>query len=274
MIALRSTLAGATLLVAAGLTAGTLSAQSLWTNPGAGASLQLEILRPDFRPEELAFGGATGAGFVTAHVPLAGAWTLVADLPFSRAAWDAPDGAGSSTLVGNPYVGVEWQSAGRLTAGLGVRAPVGDRDDADKLGPILVGISGELERMEAFLPETLGLYAAAAYRAPLSGPLSLRLRGGTAFLTGDGGSDDLLLGYTGQLRYASGALDARGGLTGRANVTTDDEDADRTSHQVVLAADYGIGPVRPGLQLRLPLDGDVRDVTGFTVGIGLGYALR
>jgi hypothetical protein len=257
------------------LMAGELSAQSLWTNPAQGrASLELEMLRPNFSDEELVFTGATGAGFLTGRVRLTERWHVVADLPFARAAWDVSDETGTSNTLGNPYLGVEWTQSERFGGELGLRMPLNDVEDIDQLAATLVGMAGELERLEAFMPETLGLYAAGSYRQPLAQALSLRLRANTAFLGGDGGPDDLLVGYTGQLWYQQGRLNVGSGLTGRANVTTDDDEADRASHQWIVAGDYRVGQLRPGLQLRVPLDSDVREVTDFTVGVTLGYSFR
>lgn len=249
-----------------------LTAQTVWTHTDAPASIELELLRPDFS-EELDFSFGTSAGFVTARFPLKGSWGVVADLPFSRAGWDGESGPESSSLVGNPYVGVEWGVSSRLTTGFGVRIPVGEVDDLSDLAPVLVGIAGEMERLEAFVPQTLGLYATADYRAPLTNGLSLRLRGGPAFLGGDGGPDDLLLGYTGQLWYGRDRLNVGTGLAGRANLTTDDAEADRTAHQVVVAGDYAVGRLRPGLQLRVPLDQAARDVSDYTLAVSLGWML-
>lgn len=248
-----------------------LTAQSVWTHTDAPASVELELLRPDFS-DELDFSFGTSAGFITARFPLKGSWGVAADLPFSRASWDDVAGPESSSLVGNPYLGLEWAASPRLTTGFGLRVPVGEIDDLTDLAPMLVGMAGEMERLEAFVPQTLGLYATADYRAPLANGLSLRFRGGPAFLGGDGGPDDLLLGYTGQLWYGRDRLNLGGGLAGRANLTTDDADTDRTVHQVVLAGDYGLGRLRPGLQLRVPLDQAVRDVSDYTLAMSLGWA--
>lgn len=264
-------------LLAYGAVAAPVNGQSLWTGTAHGPSLQIEMLRPDFSGAELGFVGATGAGFVSARVPLGTRFTAVADVPFARAAWEVGIEEGSSSLIGNPYVGAEWRAGERITAELGVRLPTGELDEnkepvVDDLGAMLVGMAGELERIEAFAPRTLGLYAAASYQAPISGPLSFRVRGGTSLLGGDGTPEDLYVAYTGQLVYAVGGADVAAGLTGRANATTDDEDADRAFHQAIVAGGYRLGRLRPGVQLRFPLDGEAREITGFTAGVSLGYA--
>lgn len=267
---------GAALLAAAaGTWANGVEAQTVWTNPGGRASVELELLHPNFS-DEIDFGFPSSAGFLTARVPLTGGLSLAADLPFSRAGWeDDIEGSSSSSLVGNPYLGIEWKRSDRFTTELGVRIPTGDTEDVEKLAPILVGTAGELDRMEAFVPEVLGVYAMANFRTPLgSQGFSARFRGGPAFLGGDGGPDDVVVSYTGQLWYGVDRLNLGTGVTGRANVTTDDEEVDRTSHQVALAGDYALGQFRPGLQVRLPLDKDVRDFTGSTVSLSLGYAFR
>jgi hypothetical protein len=254
------------------------SAQSLWAPAGTGPSIHLELLRPDFAETPISFVGATAAGFVTARAPIGPGLTAVAEVPFSRAAWEAEEVeeiGGSATLIGNPYLGVEWQSAGRLGAEFGARLPLGDLEDVEKIGATLVGIASELERMEAFMPETLGLYAATTYRVPLAGPLSLGLRGVSAYLTGDGGPDDLIVSYSGQLRYGTerGAFGA--GIIGRANTSSDSlNGGERVSHQVILGGDRAFGAFRPTAQLRFHLDDDVRNVSDLTLGIGLAYSFR
>lgn len=265
-------------VAAAALVAATLAGapadsrgQSTWTMRESGAALDLELFRPDFS-DELDFTFATSAGFLSGRVPLAERWSVSADLPFSRAGWDGLTGSGSSSLLGNPYVGLEWATSPELTTELGVRIPVGELADLDDLPAVLVGTAGELGRMEAFVPRTLGVYATADWRRPLNETFSLRLRGGPAFLGGDGGSDDLLLGYSGQLWYGRDRARVGAGFAGRTNVTTDDEEVERTLHQLGLAGDYRIGRLRPGLQIRVPLDEIVRDASTYTVGITLSWA--
>lgn len=265
-------------LAAAALVAATLAAspadssgQSTWTLRETRAAVELEVFRPDFS-DELDFAFASSAGFLSGRLPLGTGWAVSADLPFARAGWDGITGSESSSLLGNPYLGVEWTASSELTTELGMRIPVGELDDLDDLPAILVGTAGELGRMEAFVPQTLGVYATADYRRPLNETFSLRLRGGPAFLGGDSGPDDLLVGYSGQLWYGKDRTRVGAGLAGRTNVTTDDEDVERALHQFALAGDYRIGQVRPGLQLRVPLDESVREASTYTLGITLTWA--
>lgn len=252
-------------------------AQTSWTGtPAERGEVVLESFRPDFSSASPAFSGATVAGFLTVQVPVGAAWSVVGDLPFARAAWDVNGQNASSSLVGNPYLGAEWRATPRVTAELGVRLPAGELDELDEpvvddLGAIVVGMASELERLEAFAPQTLAVSAAASYEATVSGQLSLRVRGGSTFVSGSGTPEDLLVGYMGQLRYRSGPGELTAGITGRANVTDDDVDADRASHQVIAAAAYRVGRVRPGVQLRFPLDGAARELTSFTGGLTLGF---
>jgi hypothetical protein len=269
---LSSTLAAAAIALTV---ASDADAQTLCTRVEDRPSLHLEFLRPDFAEAPFSFAGATGAGFLTGRAPIAPGWQAVADLPFSRAAWQIEGVGGSASLIGNPYLGVEWRGSGRFAVEAGARLPIGDLEDIEKLGPILVGVAGELERMEAFLPETMGLYAAATYRQPLAGPLSFGFRGGSAFLTGEGGDEDLLTGYAGQLRYATERGSFGAGITGRANVTSDSQTGgERVSHQVIVGGDRVFGAFRPAAQLRFPIDADARDVSQLTIGLGLGYSFR
>jgi hypothetical protein len=147
-----------------------------------------------------------------------------------------------------------------------------DLQDPDVLGAIVVGVAGEIERMEAFRPETLGLYASGTYTRPLVSGLSLRARGGYALLTGEGSPEESVLGYTGQLWYRAHRADLGAGVTGRWAITQDDPGADVAIHQAILAGGYSFGRVRPGIQLRFPLDGAIDAMTGFTAGLSLGYS--
>lgn len=257
---------------------GLADAQTVWTRKPAGTSVELELLRPNFAREADVFDGASGAGFLTFRTPIATRMALVADLPFTRAGFDV-EGVKTANEIGNPYVGVEWSRSDRFMAELGVRVPVGDPiDESDDLLRDLsvmgVGLAGELERAEAFVPATVGVYAIANYTAPLNDGLEMRVRGGPSFLGGDGASEDLHMTYTGQLWYGTGAWHVGGGLAGRWVVTGDDGWSDDTVHQVVLGGDYGIGKLRPGLQVRIPLDSEVSDVAGSTIGMSLGYRFR
>jgi hypothetical protein len=278
----RASFGAAAILVANAFVSVSVSAQSLWTGPQSTMekpSFQIETFRPQFSDDELEFVGATGSGFVTARLPLASRFALIADLPFARAAWDV-DGtanvAASESLIGNPFVGVDWQTSERFSAELGLRLPtLAEPEDAEDLGvlaPMVVGLAAEIERMEAFTPEVLGIYAAGSYRAPLTSSLTASVRANTALLTGEGAAEDVLLGYTGQLWYTAGRADLGAGVTGRWNITEDGLGQERATHQAILGGGYTVGRVRPGLQIRLPLDGAMKNLTGFTAGFSLGYS--
>lgn len=249
--------------------------QSVWTHQDGRATVELELIRPFFADEVGGFNAATSAGFLTFRAPVADQFGVVADLPFSRADFDVTTGGSEhSGMVGNPYLGMEWRPADSFLGELGVRIPVGDADDLGNLGAILVGLSGELDRIEAFVPQTVGVYAMGNYMLKPDPAFTIRFRGGPAFVDPEGSSESLLLTYTGQAWYHFGHLNVGTGLTGRWDVTDDDGWGEATAHQVVVGADYGVRSLRPGLQLRIPLDGEVRDVAGYTLGVSLGVRLR
>ena len=71
-----------------------------------------------------------------------------------------------------------------------------------------------------------------------------------------------------------GAVELAAGLSGVMILTEDDLDlGDRTIHQLHAGASLDLGALRPGIQVRRPLDEDLEDVIDYTVGAYLSTAL-
>ena len=89
-------------------------------------------------------------------------------------------------------------------------------------------------------------------------------------------SDDVLsetetfLGYGAWVRYEGESVRVGGGLTGRWNTSRDGADfREAWVHPFDLGADFLRGAVRPGVQLKLPLDDDLTSVLNSVVGVSV-----
>lgn len=124
------------------------------------------------------------------------------------------------------------------------------------------------------MPNTVPLTGMLNYRQKSATGLTFRLRGGPSFLMNtSGGGSQWLLGYSAQLGYEARTFSASAGLTGRANLSEEGNFGERSTHQLGLAANLGLGKVRPGVHIRLPLDQDTRESLNYVAGINLGILL-
>jgi hypothetical protein len=252
-------------LIAALLTAAPASAQSIWLDREPRPSVLVEILFPSFEGADTDF--PTWAWFAGTRLPTGDAMSFVAELPYSR----GEVGGDSESSIGNPYLGMEY--APRPTGPrveLGLRAPLASDDD---ILPVIVGFYSDVERQEAFIPDLVTVRLGVHYRHAAT-PDSriawdLRLVPSVWIPTESDAENEGFLGYGGMVRYEGDDVRFGGGLTGRWNMTSDGGDFGEASfHQLDLAADFLRGPVRPGLQLKLPLD-DSLDLVDTVFGLSV-----
>jgi hypothetical protein len=247
------------------------SAQSIWLDREHRPSILAEVLFPDFEGET-AF--PTWAWFVAGKLPVATTGAVVLELPYAHGQIENDffdDGEGS---IGNPYIGYEYRPhTNGLLLEAGLRLPLASEE---KFLPFIVGIYSDADRQEAFIPNLVPLRLGLHYHhgaAPES-PLSWDLRVVPAawIQTENDAETDFVIGYGGTLRYEADVARIGGGLTGRWIATADNADFGEASiHQLELQADFLRGSVRPGLQLKLPLDDDLSNALdkswGFTLTV-------
>jgi hypothetical protein len=137
----------------------------------------------------------------------------------------------------------------------------------------IIIIYSDVDRLEAFLPKTLPFSGMVNFHQVGPSGLAIRLRGGLSFwvFTDKEAFDDdteLFASYSAQIGYESRQGSVMAGFTGRANLTTEDANfSERSVHQFGATASVGMGP---GVQFRLPLDEDLKDVLDAVFGIQLG----
>ncbi len=265
-----------TLAIAVLLAATPLKAQSIWQDYTARTALTLEILKPDYNNgEDVTF--LTSVLFLSARAPVTRNMIFVAELPYSTINWDIPQGPdlGSQQTFGNPYFGLEfgsWRSP--LFFEIGVRAPLtadvdGDNGDATYNGYV----TDFVDRAEAFAPDAIPVTGFINYVFRSQTGFSLRLRAGPAFwiASGDREDSETFVLYSAQIWYDAGKIIFGGGFSGRYLASADGGDfGERSTHQLTFGLDILLGIIRPGVQIRIPLDEDYKDTMNFVIGITLG----
>ncbi|HUP20117.1 MAG TPA: hypothetical protein VM778_09210 [Gemmatimonadota bacterium] len=242
-----------------------LRAQSAWLPAADGRTIWLEALRPDMEDA----GFATSVWQVGARFPVRRGMALVAEFPFAHGDFDldASDETGATGL-GNPYLGLEFGPEGGCTRGeIGARAPLASDDN---LG-VFTGFLGDfVDRAEAFAPDILPVTLGVVHGCP-AGPSgwSARFRGaGSVWVPVDDGEVEVMALYGVQAWYEQGLVFGAG-VTGRAILTEEGGLGERTVHQAGGVLGYDFGAARPVLELRVPLDGDLRDEMPYTLGLGV-----
>jgi hypothetical protein len=264
-----------------------LAATSLWAaQPAAAQSFLLpstpekgvwvEASHTSFKGFEASFPSTVW--YVSGRLPLTSGLRAVVDVPFSYAKMDL-FGAGaetSSSVFGNPYLGVEFAASRQLLLELGTRVPLTTADSESFAD--MVAFLADPQRPEAFLEDMVPLSTAATFQQSLAPGLALRARGGVTalFHTGEeSGDPDATLDYGVMGTYTVGAAQVGLGVSGRWYTTSDEGGfAENSLHHAGLSADVRLGRIRPGIALRVPLDSEYREVVRSTVGVYLQVPVR
>ncbi len=253
-----------------------LAAQSYLLPGTPQKGVWLEISHPDVEVFEVS--APSTAWYASGRYPLAPRFWGVAELPFAYGKLNRPAGVESdgSTVLGNPYLGIEYALTDRIQLEAGGRLPLTTADE-QSFGDV-VGFLADPLRGEAFMQDVVPISGGVVFHHGLAGGVDLRARGGltSLFWRGD---DDLgetmtALDYGVMALVPRGAARFGGGVTGRWDVSADEDGfAENSLHQLGLNADYAFGRMRPGITLRVPLDSDYRDMVKSSVGISLQVTL-
>lgn len=236
-----------------------------------------EAMHPDVKLFDVT--APSSAWFLSGRYPLAARVWGVAEVPF---AYGDLSVSGSSELsgrgvFGNPYVGIEFAATDGVLLELGARAPLTSADD-ESFGD-LVGVLADMMRFEAFAMDVVPVSAAASLRHTVDSGLSLAARGGVTsmFWTGedDEGATTHFLDYGVFGHYPVSMARFGAGIAGRWNLSEDEGSFSENSlHHLGLSADYLVRRVRPGIQVRIPLDEDYRDMVSSSVGLYVQVPVR
>ncbi len=252
-----------------------LNAQAILTHQFGKQTVAVEVLKPNFTDAE-GVEFVTSAWFVSGLWKFRDNWAFLAELPLARYGQELrvngqPTLDISETTIGNLYTGVRYgQPNGTFSANLGVRFPFAEQD---KVNAELAGRFSDVERWDAFVPNALGFIGTGQYRLQLNHGFFIGARGGGSFLvntdkeTGEDASDLYLL-YGVSAGYRAPKFDLTADFSGRFLATNDVGGFGENSwHFAALSATYKVGRVWPGVQFKLPLDKDSRDVVDFVGGV-------
>jgi hypothetical protein len=218
----------------------------------------------------------TTVWYLAGRLPIGPRIGLVADLPFSHARVEILGASESSSVVGNPYLGVDFAASPRLELALGTRLPLTSADEESFAD--IFAVVADPERTEAFAEQMVPVIARATWRHHLSPAVGLRAHGGvTGFFptADDAGDADAAADYGLLASYETGPARFAAGVSGRWLATSDEGSfSDNSLHHAGISTDLAVGRVRPGLSLRVPLDSDYRRVVSSSVTLYVQVPLR
>jgi hypothetical protein len=269
-----------TMVILTGLLPGSILGQPLWLDRSHDKTIALEILKPSFDDRTFIKNTkfVTSALFLSLRLPLSENLHFVGELPFANGGFDFDGESESESTIGNPYLGLEISGQNSpVFAELGIRAPLAKEEN---FGTLIGVLTDFVDRAEAFTPDMVSITAMANYRYKNPSGFVTRLRGGPAFWVNTDKQEfeddtELFLLYSMQAGYESEQVSIGGGFTGRWLLTEKDLTfGEQTFHQLAFAASAGLGNLRPGIQIRLPLDDDFKEVVDFVFGVNLGIQLK
>ena len=270
MISKISFLSVAALVISAPLQAQTYGAP----RPGQ-YGLAMEAMRPQFKDE--GSDGISGATvLLAAHAQMSPRVRVLTEVPFSFASADGA--SNSSSSIGNPYVGLQIGNK-PVSLNIGGRVPLVSIDNFEDDYSFAVGLLTDLERWSAYLPETATLEATVRFEHTGESGVGLALLGGSSYWISTlddpdvDGERELLFTYGLEVSYQSRIIRTGIRAIGLANPDDDNLFDDNSVHQLAGFAELARGVVRPLVQLRLPLDSELKEATRMSGGVGVQIVL-
>lgn len=257
------------------------AAQSLWMPRDGRHAISLQFLRPNV--EGTSSEAISGAFYLSGRAPVSPTVSIVAE--FSGARFRAKDQGmvtsppgtifedyrAPSTTLGNPYVGLEAKVPGTpIFLEVGGRPPIASDGEFNAQ---IVGVMSDITRYFAFTESYASVQAAfnlyevtpskIAYRFRISPLLALPSEG---YLDVEGFTHySVGLGYHGPMaRVGMGVAGLILLTQGGSNL------GERNLSQLELHGDFLSGPIRPGLDVHVPLDALAEDVP-VVVGASLSW---
>jgi len=255
----------------------TMAQTNLPTSAG-NRFISFEVMKPNF-DGTASLETISSVWFYGVQIPTVGEKLLVkGELPFvyydvkSFSSFFGSFDPEAEFLVGNPLISLEIRKAEGSSRGyalVGARLPlVGD----NKLSASAFGIFTDIDRLDAFLPNTLSLMLGGGYRSKLSPNtrFDFGIVGLGLIRTERGPEDEVFLKYSGKFWFESNRLSLNIGLTGIALLTEGDLSlSELTEHQLSLGLHAKFGKVVPGAFIRAPIAEELNFIIDFVAGVNL-----
>lgn len=256
------------------------TAQSIWLEPQPKPGFTFEFDKPDFDDPGGFYDDGPSYSFFTAVYTLSSRVRIsptmlgVVELPIGHYNYDAGYYDISETDVGNPYLGIITDPRQPGSLELGVRLPV---VDAGSIG-VATGLSGDIERWEAYFAKMASLVGHYSYRTPTSNNFFMRLRIGSSLMFDTSGDrEDSMEAYamvSAQGWYDSLPLKLGTGIFSRAILTEEVDDlGERTIWDFGITVLYQANNWQPGMSIRLPLDDDLSSMIDSVIGLNITYIM-
>lgn len=248
-----------------------LPAQELgpW-GPVPARAFSLELARPGLEDVNLSF--ASFLFYPRVRAPVSVSVAVVGELPFARLGVDDIDVSG--TILGNPYVGVEFVGVDGFEAGVGLRIPLGSEGgDLGSVGAIFAALA-DFDRFEAWIEKTAAFKGRVGYCS--RSPTGFQGCGGVGMMAykprfNDANSEtEVFADYRFNAAYREARLAVGAEFTGRYFVSASGaEVGQRTFHQLAFGMGAGLGRVWPTLAIRIPLDDNLKAAFSTVLELGV-----
>lgn len=244
-----------------------VSAQTFLPNPVEQTRFVVQLEKP-FLVDAVGLAGYSSILEVDALIPM-GSASLQIGLPVAFAGADFVDG--TSVYMGNVRANMLFGPPGRLTSFIGITLPTASNVSGPDLA-VLVGVLPWLGELEKWIEDSFAVSAATlpSWSFADSGLLGLRL-GGAAIVSNGFGNLNVDARVAGWLRVPAGGAELSAELATSYMVTSDDGFGEQFTAYLDLGAALVQSARRPMIFLRVPLDGDGRQIHDLSVGFAIGF---
>jgi hypothetical protein len=241
-------------------------AQVFLPEPVSEPALAIQLEKP-FIPdlEGLAFYSSV----IEADVlfPVGAGYTLQIGVPLGIAGADELDG--TSLYLGNPRISLLFGSPAELHGFVGFTLPASSNVSGPDLALLLLALPW-LNEIEKWDEDTFSARGAWIPTRALDGGGQVGMRvGGAAVAPTDFENLHVYTRIAGWARIPVGRVEVRADLDTSYNVTSDDGFGQQFTSYLTLGAGLTQSSGRPLVFLRLPLDGDAREVLDLSVGMAV-----
>jgi hypothetical protein len=258
--------------------------QTIWYGRETKNNVSVEINKPVTPSESILRFVIPGFDALSGSVFLSGRYSLkknknitfIADFPIAHGNIDDTIITnGSETIIGNPYIGTEFDIPSTpIYFQLGLRIPLVPDDNAVAK---IAGIYSDFDRSEAFMHDIFPIYGAVNFNTVSENKILFAARGGVNVLfnsdTINFESDpSLIVDYNFQTGYIDKQIEVILSAVGRYDVSSGTLYPEKRSLiQYGLSVIVPVNNIRPAISLRVPGNDRSGDVINYVIGLDFMY---